>query len=191
VGDDPLPLDQANRFQVFRPSSLAVAPGERIRFTRNGFTSGGEHRLNNGAIYTVKRFDKAGNIVLANGWTVPKDYGHFNHGYVVTSHSSQGKTIDHVIVGQSSDSFPASSREQFYVSVSRGRQQVTIYTDDKEALLEAVSKADERVTATEFFTNTANHRHPAKTTPRPSRTPSTPQHRTHQPYEQEQPTHER
>ena len=93
---------------------------------------------------------KTGKMTLANGWTVSKDYGHLAHGYVVTSHASQGKTVDRVFIGQSSDSLPASSREQFYVSVSRGREQATIYTDDKEALLEAVSRSDDRLTATEF-----------------------------------------
>lgn len=150
VGDEPLPLDQTERFQVYRPSVLPVAPGDVLRITRNGTTADGRHRLNNGAQYMVRGFDAGGNIVLANGWTVSKDYGHLAHGYVVTSHASQGKTVDRVFIGQSSDSLPASSREQFYVSVSRGREQATVYTDDKEALLEAVSRSDDRLTATEF-----------------------------------------
>lgn len=150
VGDAPLPLDQAERFQVYRPSVLPIAPGDVLRITRNGTTADGRHRLNNGALYAVRGFDAGGNIVLTNGWTVSKDYGHLAHGYVVTSHASQGKTVDRVFIGQSSDSLPASSREQFYVSVSRGREQATIYTDDKEALLEAVSRSDDRLTATEF-----------------------------------------
>ncbi len=79
------------------------------------------------------------------------------HGYVVTSHAAQGKNIKHhVLVGQSSLSFPASSREQFYVSCSRARQRVTIYTDDKEALLEAIDQSDERVSATEFVNGAAD-----------------------------------
>ena len=150
VGDEPLPLDQADRFQVYRPSVLPIAPGDVIRITRNGTTADGQHRLNNGALYTVRGFDAGGNIVLANGWTVSKEYGHLAHGYVVTSHASQGKTVDRVFIGQSSDSLPASSREQFYVSVSRGRERATVYTDDKEALLEAVNRSDDRLTATEF-----------------------------------------
>ncbi|MCZ7632964.1 MAG: relaxase domain-containing protein [Phycisphaerales bacterium] len=150
VGDEPLPIDQAERFQVYRPSVLPIAPGDVLRITRNGTTADGRHRLNNGALYTVRGFDAGGNIVLANGWTVSKDYGHLAHGYVVTSHASQGKTVDRVFIGQSSDSLPASSREQFYVSVSRGREQATIYTDEKEPLLEAVSRSDDRLTATEF-----------------------------------------
>lgn len=150
VGDEPLPLDQSERFQVYRPSVLPIAPGDVLRITRNGTTADGRHRLNNGALHAVRGFDAGGNIVLANGWTVSKDYGHVAHGYVVTSHASQGKTVDRVFVGQSSDSLPASSREQFYVSVSRGRESAAIYTDDKEALLEAVSRSDDRLTATEF-----------------------------------------
>jgi len=70
---------------------------------------------------------------------------------VVTSHASQGKSVERVLIGQSSQSFPASSREQFYVSVSRGTDQVTVYTDDKEALLEAVSHSDNRLAATELL----------------------------------------
>ncbi|HZZ81930.1 MAG TPA: hypothetical protein VFE62_25750, partial [Gemmataceae bacterium] len=47
-------------------------------------------------------------------------------------------------------SFAASSKEQFYVSTSRGTEQVTIYTEDKEELLDAVKQSEDRVTATEF-----------------------------------------
>ncbi len=150
VAGDPLPLDEADKFQVFRQGILPVACGDILRITRNGMTADNQHRLNNGALYTVAGFTKGGDIRLANGWTISKDYGHFAYGYVVTSHASQGKTVDRVFIGQSTDSLPASSREQFYVSLSRGRERATVYTDDKGALLEAVSRSDERLTATEF-----------------------------------------
>ena len=48
-------------------------------------------------------------------------------------------------------SFPASNRRQFYVSVSRGKKQATIYTNDKDELLAAVRKSDERLSATELL----------------------------------------
>jgi conjugative relaxase-like TrwC/TraI family protein len=150
-GDGPLPLDQAERFQVFHRETLAVAPGDLVRITHGGMTADRLHRLNNGATYTVRGFDRSGNIVLANGWTVAKDFGHLAHAYCVTSHASQGKTVDRVIIGQSAISLPASSREQLYVSVSRGRERATIYSDDRNALLEAVSRADDRLTATELL----------------------------------------
>jgi hypothetical protein len=150
VGESPLPLDQASRFQVFRGGAMSVARGDVVRVTRNGITADGEHRLNNGAIYAVKGFTDSGDIRLTNGWTISIEFGHLTHGYVLTSHASQGKTVDRVFIGQSSNSGPASSREQFYVSVSRAREQATIYTDNKEALREAVNQSDVRMTASEM-----------------------------------------
>jgi UvrD-like helicase C-terminal domain len=150
VGDAPLPLDQAARFQVFHTRRLDVAVGEVLRITRNGMTKDKKHSLNNGQLVKVKRFDESGNLVLANGWVVSKDFGHLAYGYVVTSHASQGRTVDRVFIGQSSASLPASSREQFYVSVSRGKERATIYTDDKQALLDAVKTSDNRLSATEL-----------------------------------------
>lgn len=88
--------------------------------------------------------------MLENGWTIAKDFGHLAYGYVVTSHASQGKTVDRVFVGQTRESFPASSAEQFYVSASRAKEQVILYTDDKAALMQAVQRSDERLSATEL-----------------------------------------
>jgi conjugative relaxase-like TrwC/TraI family protein len=149
--DSKIPVDQVGRFQVFRPSQIELAQGDVVRVTHNGRTADDRHRLENGSIYKVKNFDPDGNIVLENGWTVGRDFGHLAHGYVATSHASQGKTYQRVFVAQGRVSFPASSREQFYVSASRGTEQVTIYTEDKEELLEAVKRSDERLTATEFM----------------------------------------
>jgi conjugative relaxase-like TrwC/TraI family protein len=151
VNGSPLPLDQAARFQLFHAATLRLAPGDLVRITQNGLTADGEHRLNNGAVYRIKKFDAQGNLVLDNGWTVGKQFGHLAYGYAVTSHASQGKTVDRVFIAQSSPSKPASSREQFYVSVSRGKEQAVVYTHHKQALREAISQSDERLTATEFI----------------------------------------
>ena len=149
VNGTPLPLEFAGRFTAFHASTLKLAIGDAIRITQNGFTANGKS-LNNGSVYTVKSFDKAGNIVLNNKWVVPRDYGHIAHGFVATSHASQGKTVKRVLVAQGRDSHAASSREQFYVSCSRGSEAVTVYCDNKEALREAIVQSDERVSATEL-----------------------------------------
>jgi ATP-dependent exoDNAse (exonuclease V) alpha subunit len=151
VGATPLPLDQAARFQVYRETVMQLAAGDRLRITANGKTADGRHRLNNGALFTVRGFTPDGNIVVDNGWVIGRDFGHLAYGYVVTSHASQGKTVEKVIIGQSHLSAPAASREQLYVSVSRGREQAMLFTDDKEALREAVMRDNERLTATEVF----------------------------------------
>jgi conjugative relaxase-like TrwC/TraI family protein len=146
----PLPLDQASRFQTFHAATLHLAAGDMVRITRNGQSSDRKHRLDNGSMHRIKKFDKSGDIVLENGWKIDKDFGFLDQGYVVTSHASQSKTVDRVFIGQSSQSFPAGSREQFYVSASRGRYCATVYTDDKKALLDAISQSDERPSATEL-----------------------------------------
>jgi conjugative relaxase-like TrwC/TraI family protein len=150
TGSD-LPLDQAERFQLFRQGEARLAAGDLIRITRNGQTADKKHDLHNGALYRVKGFSSAGDIVLANGWTVAKDYGHLAPGYCVTSMASQGKDFNVVLVGQSAESFPASSQEQFYVSASRGQKACRIYCDSKELLREAVSRSEDRLSATELF----------------------------------------
>jgi conjugative relaxase-like TrwC/TraI family protein len=146
-----LPLDQAARFQVFRPTALKLATGDRLRISNNGFTKDKGHRLDNGSVYTVKGFTRSGDIQLDNGWVVARDYGHVAAGYVMTSHSSQSKTVDQVFIGQGSESTPASSREQIYVSVSRAREKAVLYTDSILGLRDAVKKSDERLTATELM----------------------------------------
>jgi len=55
-------------------------------------------------------------------------------------------------VAESSESFRAADRQQFYVSVSRFKEALAIYTDDKGQLLEAVSKTSERPSATDLIT---------------------------------------
>ena len=144
-----VPMQHADRFEVYEQSELGLAKGDQIRITRNGRTEDGRHRLNNGATYTVEGMTRDGGIRLENGWTLGKEFGHLAHGYSVTSHASQGITVDHVLIAQSSRSAGASNRQQFYVSITRGKYGVTIYTDDAEAFKRWVMRDASRVTASE------------------------------------------
>src|SRR6266508_4622344 len=74
----------------------------------------------------------------------------FTHGYAVTSHSSQGKTVDEVLLVASSRSFAAVNREQFYVSISRGRERCHVFTDDADLLARRVTDSHERKAAVEL-----------------------------------------
>ncbi|MCE0496494.1 MAG: AAA family ATPase [Methylacidiphilales bacterium] len=146
-----LPLEQSGRFQVYESHTIALAPKDKIRITQNGFAADGKHRLNNGAVYQVKGFTKDGDLKLSNGWVIGKDYGNLAHGYCQTSHVAQSKTVDCVFVAQSMESFGASSTEQFFVSISRARESVTIYTDDKARLAEAIQSSGARMSAHELL----------------------------------------
>jgi conjugative relaxase-like TrwC/TraI family protein len=149
-----LPLDQAERYQVYRQDSIRLAEGDLIRITKGGMTQVGKHRLNNGDVFQLKGFTQAGHLQLNNGWVLDKAFGHIAHGLVSTSQKSQGKTVDRAFVAIAEQSLPAVSKESFYVSLSRSKFQVTVYTDNKEALREAIQKSDLRLTATELLVKT-------------------------------------
>ncbi|MDP1797534.1 MAG: AAA family ATPase, partial [Planctomycetaceae bacterium] len=153
-GRVPLPVTAPKSYQVYAVDEIGLAQGDHVRITQNGTTRDGKHRLNNGAHYEVAGFTPRGDVKLANGWTVDRDFGHWAYGYATTSHASQGRTVDQVFVAQSSASLPASSLEQFYVSCSRAKEKVAIYTDDKLALQAAIQDSTQRLSATELLAET-------------------------------------
>ena len=124
--------------------------GDRVRITAGGKTRDGEHRLSNGSLLTVEGFTKRGDIIVDHGWVIDRDFGHLTHGYVVTSHASQGVTVDKVFIGMSSESFPATYQRTAYVAVTRGKEQAQIFTDDRDELLKAMSRPDDPMSATEI-----------------------------------------
>ena len=144
-----LPLADASRFQVYEERKIEVARGDRIRITRNGNSDDGR-RLNNGDVFTIAGFSRTGKIVLQTGAVLNDTHGHFTLGYCETSHSTQSKSVRDVLVAQSADSFLASSREQFYVSVSRGKETIRIYTDSRRELEAAVGYSSTRQAGVEL-----------------------------------------
>jgi ATP-dependent exoDNAse (exonuclease V) alpha subunit len=144
-----VPTELANRFEVYRPKQLALAVGDRIRITAGGKTKAG-HRLNNGSLLTVQGFTKRGDIIVDHGWVLGRNFGHLSYGVAITSHASQGVTVDKVFVGLSSESFPATCQRTAYVAVTRGKEQAQIFTDDRIAMLKAVNKPDDPISATEL-----------------------------------------
>ena len=145
-----LPLGRAERFQVFETGAIDIAVGDRIRLTDNGRTTDNRHRLNNGRIYGIKAITGDGRLILDNNWEVPRNFGHIDHGYCVTSDASQGRTVDHVIVALSDTSMVAASMQQFYRSVTRGRFRISMFTDDVEKLLGSAARHASRLSATEL-----------------------------------------
>src|SRR5579883_784645 len=148
--DSTPPVALANRFEVYRPVTLALAKGDRIRITAGGKTKDGRHRLNNGSLFTVVGFTRAGDIIVDHGWVIDKEFGHLTHGYCTTSHASQGVTVHKVFVGISSQSLPATNQRTAYVALTRGKEQVQVFTDDKDELLKAMCRADDAMSATQL-----------------------------------------
>jgi ATP-dependent exoDNAse (exonuclease V) alpha subunit len=107
-------------------------------------------KVSNGDIFTVEGFTKEGDIRLEKGKLLPKGWGHMSLGYVDTSHASQGKTVDRVFIATGNESMPAANQQQWYVSVSRGREMAKVYVDSKEAMRNAISRTGQRLSAVEL-----------------------------------------
>lgn len=144
-----VPVDHADRFQVYRPATLAIAVGDQLLLTAGGKSKNGK-RLENGDLITVKSFTPEGDIVDNKGRVIDRGFGHLARGFTVTSFASQGRTVDKVFISQSAASGLAASGEQFYVSVSRGREMARVYVDDKAAVREAITGERQRWSATDL-----------------------------------------
>jgi predicted transcriptional regulator len=154
VGDGVKPpTELANRFELYRPTQFGLAVGDRVRITAGGKTKDGE-RLANGSLLTVQGFNKRGDIIVDHGRIIDRDFGHLTHGYCITSHASQGDTVDKVFVGISSQSLPATNERTAYVALTRGKEQAVVFTDDRTELLKAVSRPDDPMSAMELSEST-------------------------------------
>jgi hypothetical protein len=86
-----------------------------------------------------------GKITVDGGEIVSRAALHIDQGICVTSHASQGKTVDQVIVSCPVRAFSHTNEAQFYVSMSRARHAMYLFTDSKVALREAVCRPSERL----------------------------------------------
>ena len=141
-----VPLSEAGKFSHYRPEAITLAAGDLLRFTGTVKTLDG-HKLANGATKTVAGFTPGGNLLLDNGWEVAADAGHFRSGFVDTSFSSQGKTVQRAMLGMSAASLGATNAEQLYVSSSRAKERMTIYTDDVAAVRSGVQGSSQKLAA--------------------------------------------
>lgn len=76
---------------------------------------------------------------------------HFDHGYAVTSHSSQGLTSERVLVNMDTEVHPELINNRFaYVSVSRASHDAQIFTNDAASLTGKLSHDVSKSTAVSF-----------------------------------------
>jgi conjugative relaxase-like TrwC/TraI family protein len=142
-GERTLTGKQAKSFDVLEQRPIEVAPGDRLLLTANRRDAG--FRATNGEIVTVARVGSDRCILLEDGRTIPGHFRQFTHGYAVTAHRSQGKSVDSVII-----SADGMQKELFYVAASRGRESITVVTSDKQRLQRTVAKSMARKSASEL-----------------------------------------
>ena len=133
---------QTRSFSVHERQSIEVASGDRLLLTGNRRDA--DFRATNGELVRVRGVEN-GRIQLDDGRTLPANYREFDHGYAITAHRSQGKTVDGVIL-----SADAMKQELFYVGASRGRSEIAIVTSDREQLRGSLGLSSTRPSAIEL-----------------------------------------
>ncbi len=132
----------ASRLLLAEPRELEVAAGDRLQLKFNGRSAEG-HSLTNGELVTVRGVHADGAVEVEDTRgqrkTLSASQRLFNRGYAVTSYGSQGKTVDTVLFADSGCR-AATTAEQWYVTISRGRRRVVVFTEDKAALRAAVAR---------------------------------------------------
>ena len=128
------------------------AKGDRIQFT----APSQELKVANRDLATIQRItdgrvtaklDGKDQVVTFEADTMR----HFDHGYAVTSHSSQGVTADRVLVNMDTRAHPELINTRFaYVSVSRASHDARIYTNDAAGLGERLSYDASKTSAVDF-----------------------------------------
>jgi hypothetical protein len=126
---------------VYRELEREFSVGDRMSFTAPSRELGVANR----DLGTVERIDEKGqfSVRMDSGKAVSfdaKEMRHFDHGYAVTSHSSQGLTAERVIVNIDSHVHSDLVNTRFaYVAVSRGSHDAQIYTDNAASLVRNLS----------------------------------------------------
>lgn len=134
----------AGKVQAFAPQSLELKTGDLIQFTRNDREAG---RINGARAEVTAINEQARTATIRSprgqtqtlGLDNPRDQ-HIRHAYVETAFAAQGRTADHVIIHADSKATNLVDQKSFYVSVSRAKASVAIYTDNRAKLVSAISE---------------------------------------------------
>jgi conjugative relaxase-like TrwC/TraI family protein len=138
--------------QLYRPQERSFAEGDRIQLTSNWKDKG----LANRQLGTIESLDALGNLVVRMDehnrrvrWQI-QSMRHLDYGYTMTSYSSQGATMDRVLIHvDTGDSRvrALNDRTMAYVAGSRGKNDLQLYTDNQADLELTLNRAAFKPTA--------------------------------------------
>jgi conjugative relaxase-like TrwC/TraI family protein len=143
---------------VYQEIQREFSVGERIQFTApdKSLDVANRDMAAIEAIYSDGRLS----VRLDDGRQIefnPNAHPHLDHGYAVTSHSSQGLTAERVLVHADTSVHPDLLNSRFgYVSISRASHDAKIYTNDATDLGQKLSGDVSKTSAVEIAHSTAN-----------------------------------
>jgi len=137
---------------AYREIEREFAAGDRLAFSAPNRELGVANR----DLGTIEHIGHDGQLAVRmdSGKAVTFDANemrHFDHGYAITSHSSQGLTAERVIVNIDTQVHPQLINPRFaYVSVSRAALDAQIFTNDAPALSTNLSHSVTKTSALEL-----------------------------------------
>jgi conjugative relaxase-like TrwC/TraI family protein len=139
---------------AYREIDREFATGDKIQFT----APNRDLQVANRDLGTIQQIDKDGKMSVRMDGAKDRivrfdaaEMRHFDHGYAVTSHSSQGLTSERVLVNMDTEVHPELINSRFaYVSVSRASHDAQVYTNDAGALVENLSHDVTKASAIDF-----------------------------------------
>ena len=138
---------------VYRETSQEFATGDRLQFSAIHKYLG----ISNRDMGTITKMEPDRLTVLMDGKEQrsvsfdPAEFRQFDHGYAVTSHSSQGLTADRVIANIDTESSRSLINNRLaYVAISRASEDARIYTNDAATLGQRLATDVTKTAALEF-----------------------------------------
>lgn len=129
-------------FEAFSTQNKIFRIGDKIAFSK----AINKLRIHNSDQAEIINTTK-GNITikLASGRNITlaktsNEIKHIDHSYAITAHKAQGLTCENVIAVVESHRKYLTTQKNFYVSISRAKQSVTIITDHKENTIKLLQK---------------------------------------------------
>lgn len=173
--------ERAYGVQVYQRAERTFTEGERVQLT----APWRDKRIANRETGTLERLDEKGNVILR----LDKDdkrvqfnlnqMKHLDYGYAVTSFSSQGTTVQKVLINVATEDSRVRKLidQRFgYVAVSRAELDAQIYTDKAEHLARSLGRSQDKHQALSPAEvqgyRTANPQQQQTTAPQPAPSPS-------------------
>ena len=124
------------KWDVLVSSTMQVSVGDQIRVTA-GFREG-KNAFKNNDIAEVREVTDT-ELILRDGRRMRREGARIDQGICITSHASQCRTVDQVVMLPD-----GADAKAWYVSLSRAREAMYVYTRDKAALRQSVMHSGER-----------------------------------------------
>jgi ATP-dependent exoDNAse (exonuclease V) alpha subunit len=148
-------LKYAARWEILDRHEITAGIGSLLQLRANGLSREGR-KFCNGEHVTIRSFHDDGSIGVVDrdgaALSLWPDQRVLQPGYAVTSYGAQGKTTDAVLLADSGVA-AASHQKEWYVSISRARRRIAVYTPDVAGLATRIAASGERMLGLELLPN--------------------------------------